>query len=371
MAGRGSRARSRENVRSILGALIDDGPQSRIELSRSTGIAPSTLTPIIAELVSAGVLEETPQRVATGGRRATPLRICPHQGRIAVIEVTRQWTRLNVYDMGLELVESRELFSGRPSGERIVSAVRAFLPRRPSAGAAPAAPEPAAPRLAGIGVLLGPDVVPSELTYVYSTGFASECISLCDALLTEHRVPVVQEYSQACELRQTYTSHLASAPFQLAPTPGEGLSLVDGADGWRGAAPAGHPLPGGARLSHLDIAIGSRVIAAVVLDGAPLAMSDGPQADVTRLVAEGEGDRVSFRGLTSLISTVSSLFRLQAAFVWATPGSQGLLDRLARWAGSELPEMGFFTRCSARCETRDCSGLVAQTVRRRVLCSDP
>lgn len=51
-------------------------------------------------------------------------------------------------------------------------------------------------KVAGFGLLFQEDMKASEFNVMYSTGFSSASISLREALITQFRVPVTEEYSQ-------------------------------------------------------------------------------------------------------------------------------------------------------------------------------
>lgn len=330
-------ASRRDGTCLVLQELLSHGPLSRIELSRSTGIAPSSMTSIVGRLVADGVVEELPDRVCTAGRSRAPLGIRGDRGTIGVIEVTRGWTRLTLYDLALAPLASLPLFEGAPDGERILATVAPALAGwRTQAQGDPArggAATGAHGALCGLGVLLGPDVTSGELACLYSTGFAAERISLTNALFTAYRVPVIERRSQECALRQTYRT-----------------------------APVAAGLP----ANHLDLEIGRRVLAAVVQDDALVPVAgEGGHADVTSLVTDRDG--VSLARLCALITTIRTLFTLQAVFVSAPEEAQDLLARLREWGRRELGGVSVVTRAWGQGPGDDGRAVIADAVRRRAL----
>ena len=57
-----------KNRRLILRALLTEGGLSRIELAKQTGLSPSTITALVGELLTEGVVQESGLRAATAGR---------------------------------------------------------------------------------------------------------------------------------------------------------------------------------------------------------------------------------------------------------------------------------------------------------------
>lgn len=88
-------------------------------------------------------------------------------------------------------------------------------------------------KVAGFGLLFQEDMKASEFNVMYSTGFSSASISLREALITQFRVPVTEEYSQvytvsrALEQRENVeaenTAHIAIGERVLAS-----ITLSDG-----------------------------------------------------------------------------------------------------------------------------------------------
>jgi predicted NBD/HSP70 family sugar kinase len=68
----------RANLATVLGLLHDDGPASRAELARRTGLTKATLSSLVAELSALGLVDEEPApavRDRAVGRPARPVRV--------------------------------------------------------------------------------------------------------------------------------------------------------------------------------------------------------------------------------------------------------------------------------------------------------
>lgn len=82
------------SVSQVLQGVLRNGNLSRIELSRETGLAPSSITAIVQKLIKAGLLEETDKQSSTGGRRATSLKISEDAGYVLGVAFDREATTI-------------------------------------------------------------------------------------------------------------------------------------------------------------------------------------------------------------------------------------------------------------------------------------
>ncbi|HWG02867.1 MAG TPA: ROK family protein, partial [Trebonia sp.] len=84
--------------------LRETGPLSRTELARLSGLAVSTVSLRIEELVAAGLVEEAGDGQSRGGRRPRLLRVRAGDGVALAADLGTQHARLSVVDMaGTEL----------------------------------------------------------------------------------------------------------------------------------------------------------------------------------------------------------------------------------------------------------------------------
>ena len=70
----------RTNAALIFERLLDHGPCSRKAIREATGLVSGTVTAIVAELIARGLVRETGELVATGGRPRRILDLVP--GRV-------------------------------------------------------------------------------------------------------------------------------------------------------------------------------------------------------------------------------------------------------------------------------------------------
>lgn len=95
---------SRGSSTDLLQLVRKTGPVSRTELARLSGLAVSTVSLRIEELIASGLIEEAGDGRSSGGRRPRLLRISSGGGVAVAADLGSQHARLSVVDMaGLEL----------------------------------------------------------------------------------------------------------------------------------------------------------------------------------------------------------------------------------------------------------------------------
>lgn len=256
------------NKRAVIQALCEKNALSRVELARELSLSPSTVTTIVQDLLQSKMVEESSERVVTAGRSKTLLQLAPEFGLLGLVRVSRQSQELILVDMTLNEHALVTLSEDAPSGETLLEGIEAALTELIVDGAI----------LKGIGVLLEGDVLESELSVMYSTGHDSATISLVQALKSTFRV-VVKQFEQ---------SDFA-------------LSHIESTDNIEDVS------------SYLHLSFGSRVVAQVVCDNAPLPMKEGLNADITQQLVTSDGLKLD--ALMNLISAVQSLFSVDAVVV--------------------------------------------------------
>ena len=256
------------NKRAVIKALCEKNALSRVELARELSLSPSTVTTIVQDLLQSKMVEESSERVVTAGRSKTLLQLAPEFGLLGLVRVSRQSQELVLVDMALNEYARTTLSEEAPSGETLLEGIKTAFTRLIVDGAI----------LKGIGVLLEGDVLESELSVMYSTGHDSATISLAQALESAFRV-VVKQFEQ---------SDFA-------------LSQVEASNNIEDVS------------SYLHLSFGSRVVAQVVCDNAPLPMKEGLNADITQQLVTSDGLKLD--ALMNLISAVQSLFSVDAVVV--------------------------------------------------------
>jgi hypothetical protein len=174
------------NRQVIMKTILGGRTVSRIRISRETGLSPSTVTGIVAELIEQGILVETGETQQTGGRSSKDLSVNSGYGQIAIIEISRAEANMSVYDMALQKTGEFPITHHRAAGNSLFPEIVKAIQNRFGGSGIP---------LAGIGLLYMEDMEQSDLNVMYSTSLYSDNISIKDALYTQFKVPVTGEYA--------------------------------------------------------------------------------------------------------------------------------------------------------------------------------
>ncbi|MFE3036423.1 ROK family protein [Streptomyces canus] len=92
------------NERLLLERLRADGPASRAQLARGTGLSKPTVSSALAALESAGLVREVGTHVPERGRTAVLYAPDPAAGHVLGVDVGRSWLRVAVADLDGTLV---------------------------------------------------------------------------------------------------------------------------------------------------------------------------------------------------------------------------------------------------------------------------
>ncbi|WRZ88951.1 ROK family transcriptional regulator [Streptomyces sp. NBC_01007] len=104
MAGRNGRTvrdLRRGNRTAVLQRLYFDGPMSRYELGPATGLSSGSISNVVAELVTDGLVEEAGSVDSDGGRPRTLLRVVPGSGHMIGVDVGETRVRIELFDLTL------------------------------------------------------------------------------------------------------------------------------------------------------------------------------------------------------------------------------------------------------------------------------
>ncbi|MGH9061436.1 MAG: ROK family transcriptional regulator, partial [Acidimicrobiales bacterium] len=115
----------RHNRSLLLSKLYFDGPLSRHELSRLTGLSAATVSNVTAELGEERLITEAGLVESDGGRPRVLLRVDPAYGHVAGVDIGETGVRVELFDLAmrrLALVE-HELSPARTEPGTVVAAV--------------------------------------------------------------------------------------------------------------------------------------------------------------------------------------------------------------------------------------------------------
>ena len=321
---RGLKDVKQRNRQVIVHAIMEQEGLSRVEIARKTELAPSTVSALVAELLEEGILREAGS-VVTAGRSRTELTVNPRYGSMAVFDIGRQGISVTWFDMGLQTLQMETISRRWVSGNELLSLITGHI--QTARGEMPP--------LTGLGLLFQEDMRESDFRVMYSTGFSFESITLREALITQYRLPVEEEYSV------TYT-------------------ITD--------ALAGEPDPAVRNSAH--ISVGSRVLARVTLEGGEVPLrSDFCEELACSLNYGQQGGSDLAEYLSTLIALLCMLFPLEMVILSGRdlPAGEGE-QALNRMIGSKMthPRMPKLKILRPARRSSGAAAMAAQ-VRRRVL----
>lgn len=194
---RGLKDVKKKNRQAIVSLLIENNGLSRVEIAQKTELAPSTVSALVAELLGEGVLMEAGS-IGTAGRSRTALTVNPEFGCVAVIEIGRRETCVTWFDMLLQPLGTDVISRRYVTGNQLLSLITTYLSEIQNGF----------PPLRGLGLLFQEDMRESDFRVMYSTGFSSASITLKEALFTQYRIPIEEEYSVAYTVTHALTENI-------------------------------------------------------------------------------------------------------------------------------------------------------------------
>ena len=103
---RGDRQLMVDMNRNLVLNVLRTGAASRADVVRSTGLSPTTVSAIVAELIESGLINEVGEGKSSGGRPPLLLRIDDERNYIVGLKVTRFDISIAVTDLRAEVLHS-------------------------------------------------------------------------------------------------------------------------------------------------------------------------------------------------------------------------------------------------------------------------
>lgn len=222
----------------VVNLLRTDGPMSRADLSRRTGLAPSALTQRIRDLIDEGLVSETGKGEASTGRPPTLVTFNPDYAFAIGVKIERTRLRAARVNLAGEVCARYEThFDPFPEPSRIISLVEDAVDHLNSA------------RILGLGISISGFVDTINGIDIYSPILGWNNVALVEPLEDRLDVPVHLENDvNALTLAEHW--HGAGVDYRnfVCLTVGEGIGagvVVDGTlyrGAFGGAGEAGHML---------------------------------------------------------------------------------------------------------------------------------
>ncbi|SEG12669.1 Sugar kinase of the NBD/HSP70 family, may contain an N-terminal HTH domain [Actinacidiphila yanglinensis] len=99
----------RGNRASLLRHLYFEGPLSRQELGRDTGLSAGSISNVVGELIADGMVEEAGAVESDGGRPRILLQVAPGYGYLVGVDVGETRVRVELFDLALTELASADL----------------------------------------------------------------------------------------------------------------------------------------------------------------------------------------------------------------------------------------------------------------------
>lgn len=146
------------NLRLVLQWVVADGPMSRADIARQTGLNPTTVSSLVNELTDDGLIEEVGRAASTGGKRARQLAIRADAGSIVAVDLSSAPPTAILIDIAGSTVDRVVSSSTNLRGEAAVRAGVAMARQLVNKASAP---------VLGVGIV-SPGVVSPSGDVVYS-----------------------------------------------------------------------------------------------------------------------------------------------------------------------------------------------------------
>ncbi|MFI6943748.1 ROK family protein [Streptomyces sp. NPDC050418] len=310
----------RSNRATVLGRLYFEGPLSRQELGPLTGLSSGSISNVVGELVTDGIVEDAGSVESDGGRPRTLLRVAPGSGHLVGVDVGETRIRVELFDLTLTELARADL-PLPPDGhdvERVVRLIGEGLRQVLLLRENPERP------LLGIGVGV-PGIVDSG-SVVHGQTIGWDAVPLGSLLQSSGHLP-------------------SGIPLFID----NGAKTLGRAEMWFGAGR-------GARNAVVTL-IGSGVGACVIADGVPYQGATSSAGEWGHTVLQVVGGRSCRCGATGCLEAyVGAEALLQRwrenggrwsaadeegalAELLAAPDAAGLLDETARYLGAGIADL--------------------------------
>lgn len=170
----------------VLRSVYVRGTVTRAQISADAGLSPATVTTLVGELVSEGILREAGQVSSQGGRPTATFQADPERGALLAVDVAETYIRVDLFDVSLARIdiERVELAPGEQSiatvAEEIRGCTERLLARHPDL----------AGKVLGAGASLPGQVDPDQGVDVFAPNWGWHDVPILETLAQALPVPV-------------------------------------------------------------------------------------------------------------------------------------------------------------------------------------
>src|SRR5258706_9736051 len=101
-----NRSVRQRNRSALLTKLFLDGPLTRQDLSRSTGLSQPAVSNVVGDLIDDGLVVEAGALESDGGRPSMTLRVAPRYAVVAGVDVGETRVRVELFDLAMSQLAS-------------------------------------------------------------------------------------------------------------------------------------------------------------------------------------------------------------------------------------------------------------------------
>jgi predicted NBD/HSP70 family sugar kinase len=174
------------NRAALLSKLFLEGPLTRQDLARGTGLSQPAVSNVVAELIAAGLVVGAGALESDGGRPSMSLRVAPRYAFVAGVDVGETRVRVELFDLSMAQLASADypIDAARPDPATVVHHI--------VAGLAAVTGEAGVPRseLLGVGVGVSGVVVQDREAVVYAQTLGWDGVPLERMIRAEVDVPL-------------------------------------------------------------------------------------------------------------------------------------------------------------------------------------
>ncbi|GAA4168049.1 ROK family transcriptional regulator [Phytohabitans flavus] len=174
------------NRAALLSKLFLEGPLTRQDLARGTGLSQPAVSNVVADLIAAGLVVDAGALESDGGRPSMSLRVAPRFALVAGVDVGETRVRVELFDLSMALLASADypIDAARPDPATVVHHIVAGLSAVTARAGVPRS------ELLGVGVGVSGVVVQDPDAVVYAQTLGWDGVPLERMIRAEVGIPL-------------------------------------------------------------------------------------------------------------------------------------------------------------------------------------
>jgi predicted NBD/HSP70 family sugar kinase len=174
------------NRAALLSKLFLEGPLTRQDLARETGLSQPAVSNVVADMIAAGLVVDAGALESDGGRPSMSLRVAPRFALVAGVDVGETRVRVELFDLSMAQLASADypIDAARPDPATVVRHIVAGLAAVTGKAGVPMS------ELLGVGVGVSGVVVQGREAVVYAQTLGWDGVPLESMIRAEVGVPL-------------------------------------------------------------------------------------------------------------------------------------------------------------------------------------